>query len=928
MTKLFSPAIKIINKMRYKKKITFMALLFFIPIGIQFFYHIDTIYRQKDNLTQQLKSIESNKNVILLIKKIAEYRGLNQKHVNTNDRFKNKINRLKQEIDRTFSEIKNPFLRQNSLFKKSYYNWKNIKDKNIDENSFNKYSKIIKLLIYLVDANIHIINQQYQTIQLHYISDILNNKLLWISEYIAQTRGIGTKILSKKKITDKEKNTLLHLYTLIKANHNDIVTSQYLNNIYLEQKNLYKQDTLELNQFLNIVNENFITNSKFEIESKKFFSYASDIIQNKYKIRENLLNIYRSLINEQKQSLTKRANYSFVLILTLLFFMFYIIGAFYYSVIRSLKQLNYASMEITKGHLQTTLKTETEDELNDAFITFNQMAESIRENTAFLDGYKLAIDESSIVSKTDKHGFITYANQKFCDLSGYEKSELLGQPHNIIRHPDVPKEVFKELWRTIKSKQVWQGIVPNKRKDGSTYIVNATIMPMLNADGEIKEYIAVRHDITELEESKELLKKQETDYLTKLYNRNKMVKDIKLFHNPVLIFLNINSFGKLNDFFGSKTGDQVLITLSSWLYRITQNNGAKLYKLHADQFAILSEKNSTKEEHFISFITQILEFIESNTIEDENQNQITISMTAGIAFNQRNEHKNLLTHADIALKQAKKANKKFIIFEQSMQQEDNYSKNMEWIQEIRSAINEDRITPYYQPIINNKNEKIEKYEALVRLIKRDGQVISPFFFLDIAKQVNLYEQITHIVINKSFKTFRNLPYEFSINLSVDDINNNKTIEFLKNRLEEFPNPNRVVLEIVESEQITDYTKVEQFIKEVKSYGVKIAIDDFGSGYSNFEHILRLDADYLKIDGSLIKNIDKEQNALIIVKAINDFSKRLSRKTIVEFVRNRKIYDIVKALGCDYSQGFYLGEPMQNPKVENYIKQKDLEIAPN
>jgi len=923
LIELFSPAIKIINKMRYKKKITFMALLFFIPIGIQFFYHIDTIYKQKNNLNQQLQSLDSNKNLVLLIKKIAEYRGLNQKHVNTQNIFKDRINKLEEEINILFSEVESPFLRQNPLFKKSHESW--IEIKNRDKKSFDKYSQTIKLLINLVDSNMHTGSQQYQTIQLHYISDILHNKLLWLSEHLAQTRGIGSRILSKKEITDQEKTDLLHLYTLIKANHDAISTSQYLNKIYYEQENLYIQDTLELNQFLNILNENFITNSKFAISSKEFFTYASNIIQNKYKMRENLLKIYKSLIKEQQQSLTNKANYSFVLISLLLFFMFYIIGAFYYSVIRSLKQLNYASMEITKGHLQTTLITDTEDELNDAFITFNQMAESIRENTAFLDGYKIAIDESSIVSKTDIHGFITYANQKFCDISGYKKSELLGKPHNIIRHPDVPREIFKELWKTIKAKEVWQGIVPNKRKDGTTYIVNATIIPMLDANGNIKEYIAVRHDITELEESKELLKKQETDYLTKLYNRNRMVKDIKLFHNPVLIFLNINSFGKLNDFFGSKTGDQVLITLSSWLDRITQNNGAKLYKLHADQFAILSEKNSTKEEYFISFITQILEFIESNTIEDENQNQITISMTAGIAFNHKNEHKNLLTHADIALKQAKKANKKFTIFDQSMQQENNYSKNMEWIQEIRSAINEDRIIPYYQPIINNKTEKIEKYEALVRLIKRDKEVISPFFFLDIAKQVNLYEQITHIMINKSFATFRNLPYEFSINLSIDDINNSKTIKFLKNRLENFPNPQRVVLEIVESEQITDYTKVEKFIKDVKSYGVKIAIDDFGSGYSNFEHILRLDANYLKIDGSLIKNIDKDQNALIIVKAINDFSKRLNRKTIVEFVHNRKIYDIVKALGCDYSQGFYLGEPMQSPKIEECKVKEVLEI---
>jgi len=121
----------------------------------------------------------------------------------------------------------------------------------------------------------------------------------------------------------------------------------------------------------------------------------------------------------------------------------------------------------------------------------------------------------------------------------------------------------------------------------------------------------------------------------------------------------------------------------------------------------------------------------------------------------------------------------------------------------------------------------------------------------------------------------------------------------------------VVFEITESQEISDYKLINKFIQYVKEYNVKIAIDDFGSGYANFEHILNMDADYIKIDGTLIKNIDTDRNSYIITEAIINFSKKLGRKTIAEFIHNKKIYNIVKRLGADYSQGFYLGVPSED-----------------
>lgn len=212
--------------------------------------------------------------------------------------------------------------------------------------------------------------------------------------------------------------------------------------------------------------------------------------------------------------------------------------------------------------------------------------------------------------------------------------------------------------------------------------------------------------------------------------------------------------------------------------------------------------------------------------------------------------------------------------------------------------------------------QIDKYECLVRMIDED-KIISPFFFLDISKKSNQYTKITKIVIDKAFKKFSNLNYEFSVNISYEDIENPNFLEYIKSKLLQYNVKNKVVFEILEDESIKNYDILIQFIEDLKSLGCKVAIDDFGSGYSNFEHILKMNIDYLKIDASIVKNIEKDKNSYKITKTIIEFAKNLGVKTIAEYVENEEIFKIVKNLGADYSQGFYFSEPKENPEINKF-----------
>jgi len=136
------------------------------------------------------------------------------------------------------------------------------------------------------------------------------------------------------------------------------------------------------------------------------------------------------------------------------------------------------------------------------WIDYNRKFSELKHANTLLSEYKKVIDKNTIVSKTNLEGIITFANDKFCDISGYNASELIGKPHNIIRHPDMPKEAFEDLWQTIQAKYVWHGIVKNRRKDGSSYIVDSIVTPILDENGEILEFISVRYDITQFEEMK------------------------------------------------------------------------------------------------------------------------------------------------------------------------------------------------------------------------------------------------------------------------------------------------------------------------------------------------------------------------------------------------------------------------------------------
>jgi PAS domain S-box-containing protein/diguanylate cyclase (GGDEF)-like protein len=521
-----------------------------------------------------------------------------------------------------------------------------------------------------------------------------------------------------------------------------------------------------------------------------------------------------------------------------------------------------------------------------------------------LEQYKLALDASNIISITDSKGVIEYVNDEFCNISGYSREELIGKPHNIVRHPDMSQKAFKDLWESIQNGKIWKGVIKNRKKDGGEYVVDSTVMPIKDDRGIIQRYIAIRHNITQLIEKEELLAKQTRDRLTGLYNKVKLYEDIENCDFPIFTILNIDDFSEINDFYGLEMGDLLLKILADKLDSYFDNKQAhRLYRLHGDEYGVLTDNREYSEEH-MSIIGSLLLDIKKEPFELGEQ-KIYISLTAGSAL----ESDTIIGKANMALKYAKKEHKFHQLFDPTMLENYKYGENIEWSNKIRKAIENDRIVAYFQPILNIATGEIEKYEALVRLIDENGAIIAPAQFLEVAKKTKQYPYITKKMIDLATKAAKKSGKEISVNITIEDVECSEIVKTIEKAMIESECGELIVFEITETEEIKNYHALRSFIELVKTrFGSKVAIDDFGSGYSNFENLLELDFDYLKIDGSIVAKIESNRQSDILLDAIVAFSQKLDIKTIAEFVSNENILKIVSERNVDYAQGYFIGKP--------------------
>jgi len=396
-----------------------------------------------------------------------------------------------------------------------------------------------------------------------------------------------------------------------------------------------------------------------------------------------------------------------------------------------------------------------------------------------------------------------------------------------------------------------------------------------------------------------------TDPLTQIPNRAKLIKDIEDNKENYIVLINIDQFSMINDFYGFQAGDEVLKQLSQAISAVMVHGVQCLYRLSSDEFAILFPYDYSQEK-ITTIITTCLSRLEPLVFKYENED-IAVSITIAAAKDNKDKS-SLLAHLNMALRYARKNKLNFAIYSDALLLTPEYKTNIAMVKKVRIAVQNNKIIPFYQPIIDLSSEKIVKYECLARLIDEDGSIILPYEFLPIANKIRLYDEVTRLMVTHAFKRFSGTEMAFTINLSMDDIYDSKTQKIIFDLIDQYQVASQVTFEILETQELKNDDTIVDFIEKIQGMNGEIAIDDFGSGFSNFERMTRIHANVIKIDGSLIKNIHKDPNARIVVETIINFANKLGMQVVAEFVHSRAVLGEVKTLGVTHAQGYFFGKP--------------------
>lgn len=397
------------------------------------------------------------------------------------------------------------------------------------------------------------------------------------------------------------------------------------------------------------------------------------------------------------------------------------------------------------------------------------------------------------------------------------------------------------------------------------------------------------------------------DSLTSIYNRQALLKYIGTGQHFTLFILDIDNFESVNNTYGYLIADEVLRSVAEYLKKVAPQE-SELFRIESDRFGILIGRTLLSIE-MQELAQMLISFFNNIEVYNDEETKIKVFFSIGVYAGYGD---NLLNYANMALGDARRYKKNsYKVFDINSSYIKEQLQNVDWITNVRKYIEDEKFVLFYQPIIDNKINKITKYECLVR-IAYGSSFITPNNFMHACKVTGILELITRYVISTAFKKFADTEYDFSINITSDDINLGYLEDLLdkKSKIHNIE-PSRVTLEILEDIMtLTEDPHILSQINSLRSRGFKIALDDFGTQNSNFSRLLDFKPDYIKIDGIFIKDLQESKKSQIIVKTIVDFCKMSEIEVIAEYVHSEAVMKKVQDYEIDYSQGYFIAEPAQ------------------
>lgn len=542
--------------------------------------------------------------------------------------------------------------------------------------------------------------------------------------------------------------------------------------------------------------------------------------------------------------------------------------------------------------------------------------------------HQLLNDLESVVMELDVNFQIHYLNHAWETLLGFPIEDCIGQQlDDFIAPEDVSQfALFKnKIRKAVQQQKPCPSIELCFNTNRHQRIwAQLKISRSTKTAGQTNLTVCL-DNVTERRESQEQLKYLAMhDSLTGLYNRHffettlaQLTADsVRSGKQHALLYLDLDHFKVINDTFGHQKGDEILRDISQLFSQQVRSTDI-LCRLGGDEFAVLMRDITGGEAQEFALSMQAIVASFSFPVQEQHihlSSSIGMSLIDGSSHNPE-EH---LMRADIALYVAKGRGRNLIHLYSPLDSEnDELRHSLNMSQKVRKAIVEDRISLYFQPIFDIKANAISYYEALVRLEEPDGKVIGPCNFIPALEASGEMHLLDRWIIKLAIRYLRDYPAlnHVAINLSAQAFKDEQLMPTILACLEETGvDPTRITFELTESASLFNLSITQRVIAELHELGCSFSIDDFGSGFSSFAYLKDLPADYIKLDGSFIQNLDCDEVDQTLVRSMIQVIQTLGKKAVAEYVENKAIMDILKEMGIDFVQGFHIGPPISLAEI--------------
>jgi diguanylate cyclase (GGDEF)-like protein/PAS domain S-box-containing protein len=527
-----------------------------------------------------------------------------------------------------------------------------------------------------------------------------------------------------------------------------------------------------------------------------------------------------------------------------------------------------------------------------------------------------------LIWATDAQGRFTYLNTASNDIFGLAPKDLMGRCFFDFEAgaAHISNRRFLALLRKNGEVKSYATHVLTAGREDRWIGINARLTH--DDNGEVLGIRGTARDITEQHlASRRIEHLALHDSLTDLPNRHSLQSRIEaaLGESRVgaLLFIDIDHFKYVNDNFGHRSGDQLIIGIGSVLRDVMRDCGGELHRLGGDEFAIHLPEALRKQASDTA--ESALDAIRHYRFPATEQRIISnLSVSVGIALYPFDgaDVPSLFSNVDIAMYQAKELGRnRHVVFDQASDNLRSTHKRIHWAKRLRDALDEDRFCLFAQPVVRLRDQKAVHHEILVRLRDDSGGYILPSTFIELAESLSLVQEIDLLVVEKLLAFMRKhnqvgKKLRYFVNLSRVSISDERWIKRFMSLLKaSATDPSQLVFEITETAAMTEVDVTMTFISRLKDMGCRFALDDFGAGFSSFYYLKRFEVDYLKIDGGFIRDLATDEGSRLFVRALNDVARGLNKQVVAEWVESPEVLKLLVEMGAQFGQGYLFRRPM-------------------